>query len=61
MQPIKQQAKKIPVIITSDQLFFDELRENYRAVSNKSIYKDVFQTFINTILEFLQDDVIAKN
>lgn len=61
MQPIKQQAKKIPVIITSDQLFFDEFRENYRAVSNKSIYKDVFQTFINTILEFLQDDVIAKN
>ncbi len=61
MLPTEERARKILVVDTSDSQFSNQKKQANRAVSNKSIYKDVSQFLIDALQEFLRADSLAKN
>ncbi len=60
MSPTEEKARQILVVGTSDTRSLNQKRQARGAVSNKSIYEDVSNCFIDALPEFLRADALAK-
>ncbi len=60
MSPTEQKARQILVFSTSDLQSSNQRRQARGAVSNESLYEDVYKSLIDALPEFLRVDPLAK-